>query len=131
MGVVGYIHTDGAAKTIAIRADMDAFPITEGADLTYKSQKNGVMHACGHDMHTAVLIGTAKLLLDNRHLLNCNVKFIFQPAEEIMTGAKDLIAAGALQSPTVDAIIALHTSPDLSVGEIGIRHGAMLAASEA
>ena len=130
VGVVGYLHIDEAAKTLAIRADMDALPILEATDVSFKSQNNGIMHACGHDMHTAVLLGTAKLLVENRHVLNCNVKFIFQPAEEILRGAKDMIAAGALDSPAVDAIVALHTSPDLSVGEIGIRYGAMLAAAD-
>lgn len=130
VGVIGYLHIDDDAKTLAIRADMDALPISEATELSYKSQINGVMHACGHDMHTAVLLGTAKLLVENRHLLKCNVKFIFQPAEEIMRGAKDMIAAGALESPAVDAIVALHTSPDLSVGEIGIRFGEMLAAAD-
>lgn len=129
-GIVALIQAANATKTLALRADMDALPIVEETDVPYKSIHTGVMHACGHDLHTAVLLGTAKMLIDNQHLLKANVKFIFQPAEEIMCGAKEMLQAGVLENPKVDAAVALHTSPDLSVGEIGIRQGAMLAACD-
>lgn len=130
VGVIANISVDGASKTLGIRADMDALPIVEQSELPYKSTVDGIMHACGHDLHTATLLGTAKLLQKNKSDLQCNVKLLFQPAEEIMRGASDMLEAGALENPKVDAIVALHTSPDLSVGQIGVRHGAMLAASD-
>ncbi|WP_342558378.1 M20 family metallopeptidase [Metasolibacillus sp. FSL K6-0083] len=129
-GVVGFIEAPNATKTLALRADMDALPISEETNLPYKSIHSGIMHACGHDLHTSVLLGTAKMLIDNQHLLKANIKLLFQPAEEIMSGAKEMLQAGVLENPKVDAAIALHTSPDLSVGEIGIRYGAMLAACD-
>lgn len=130
-GVVGLIegHEDG--RTVALRADMDALPMTEDSGVPYASVNRGKAHACGHDGHTAILMGTAKVLLMVRGELKGDVKLIFQPAEEGGAGACKMREEGALENPHVDAIFALHSWPDLPAGEIGIRHGVMLAASDA
>lgn len=128
-GVVGLLKGKGN-KTIAIRADMDALPIQEENDLPYSSLVPGKMHACGHDVHTAILLGTANLLSKMKDDLNGNVKFIFQPAEETTGGAKPMIDEGVLDDPKVDAIIGLHVDPDLNVGEIGLTRGKAYASSD-
>jgi amidohydrolase len=128
-GVVGTLKGNGS-KTIAIRADMDALPIQEENDVEYASQIPGRMHACGHDVHTAILLGTAKLLANMRDKLKGNVKFIFQPAEETTGGALPLIEEGVLENPKVDAIIGLHVDPELQVGQIGITYGKAYASSD-
>ena len=130
IGVIGYIIVNDQFKTLGIRADMDALPIQETTDVPFKSTIDGVMHACGHDVHTATLLGVAKVLKENKEHLKCNVKLIFQPAEEVLAGAKYMIAEGALENPKVDAIVSIHTSPDIDVGQFSIRHGAMLAAAD-
>ena len=111
---------------------MDALPLPELTGSKYCSQVNGVMHACGHDVHTAILLGVARLLVAIREHLPGNVKFIFQPAEENNPtgGAKPMIEAGVLDNPPVDMVLALHVWPDLPVGTIGLRPGAMMAASD-
>lgn len=128
-GVVGTLKGDGS-KTIAIRADMDALPIQEENDIEYASQIPGKMHACGHDVHTAVLFGTAKILASLKDNLKGNVKFIFQPAEETTGGALPMIEEGVLEDPKVDAIIGLHVDPELQVGQIGITYGKAYASSD-
>ncbi|MGI1690334.1 M20 metallopeptidase family protein [Thermoanaerobacter uzonensis] len=128
-GVVGTLKGNGS-KTIAIRADMDALPIQEENDVEYASQIPGRMHACGHDVHTAILLGTAKLLANMRDKLKGNVKFIFQPAEETTGGALPMIEEGVLENPKVDAIIGLHVDPELQVGQIGITYGKAYASSD-
>ncbi|MEW8997064.1 MAG: amidohydrolase [Thermoanaerobacter sp.] len=128
-GVVGTLKGNGS-KTIAIRADMDALPIQEENDVEYASQIPGRMHACGHDVHTAILLGTAKLLENMRDKLKGNVKFIFQPAEETTGGALPMIEEGVLENPKVDAIIGLHVDPELQVGQIGITYGKAYASSD-
>ncbi|GAB1155111.1 amidohydrolase [Paenibacillus sp. PvP094] len=130
-GVVGLLKGRKEGRTIGIRADMDALPIEEKTGLPYASVREGVMHACGHDVHTAILLGTAAALSEHRDELEGTVKFIFQPAEEVRGGATDLIEEGVLHNPNVDAIIALHVWPDLPAGQIGLRKGAMLAAADA
>ncbi|OAX49071.1 M20 metallopeptidase family protein [Paenibacillus sp. AD87] len=130
-GVVGLLKGGHEGRTIGIRADMDALPIVEKTGLPFASVREGVMHACGHDVHTAILLGTAAALSEHRDELLGTVKFIFQPAEEVQGGATDLIAAGVLHNPEVNAIIALHVWPDLPAGKIGLRKGAMLAAADA
>jgi len=131
-GVVAVLSGGRPGKTIALRADMDALPLQEKTGSKYCSQVDGVMHACGHDVHTAILLGVARLLTSIRENLAGNVKFIFQPAEENNPtgGAKPMIDAGVLDNPQVDAILALHVWPDLPVGSIGVRQGAMMAASD-
>lgn len=128
-GVVGTLKGEGS-KTIAIRADMDALPIQEENDIEYASQIPGKMHACGHDVHTAVLFGTAKILASLKDNLKGNVKFIFQPAEETTGGALPMIEEGVLEDPKVDAIIGLHVDPELQVGQIGITYGKAYASSD-
>lgn len=118
----------GAERTIVLRADIDALPIHEATGKPYASKIPGKMHACGHDGNTAMLVGTARLLCRFREQLPVNVRFVFQPAEEMVAGGKDLVAAGALEG--VDACFATHGYPGLSVGKIGSREGAVKAAGE-
>ncbi|MEC4815700.1 MAG: M20 family metallopeptidase [Scytonema sp. PMC 1069.18] len=120
-------HTE---KVLAIRADMDALPIQELNEVPYRSQHDGVMHACGHDGHTAIALGTAYYLHQNRDTFADTVKIIFQPAEEGPGGAKPMIEAGVLKNPDVDAIIGLHLWNNLPLGTVGVRAGALMAATE-
>ncbi|MBD0387443.1 MAG: amidohydrolase, partial [Nostoc sp. C3-bin3] len=117
-------------QVLAIRADMDALPIQELNEVPYKSQHNGVMHACGHDGHTAIALGTAYYLQQHRQDFSGTVKIIFQPAEESPGGAKPMIEAGVLKNPDVDAIIGLHLWNNLPLGTVGVRAGALMAAVE-
>ncbi|MEM7553992.1 MAG: M20 family metallopeptidase [Cyanobacteria bacterium P01_A01_bin.84] len=117
-------------KVLAIRADMDALPIQELNEVPYRSQHDGVMHACGHDGHTAIALGTAYYLQQHRDDFSGTVKFIFQPAEEGPGGAKPMIEAGVLKNPDVDAIIGLHLWNNLPLGTIGVKPGALMAAVE-
>ncbi|QSZ26934.1 amidohydrolase [Aceticella autotrophica] len=128
-GVVGLLKGNGD-RTIAIRADMDALPIQEENDIDYASKIPGKMHACGHDVHTAILLGTAKLLSNMKDELKGNVKFIFQPAEETTGGALPMIEEGVLKDPDVDGIIGLHVDPGIEAGEIGITYGKAYASSD-
>ncbi len=118
------------APTLAIRADMDALPIQELNEVPYRSQHDGLMHACGHDGHSAIALGTACYLQQNRHSFAGTVKIIFQPAEEGPGGAKPMIEAGVLKNPDVDAIIGLHLWNNLPLGTVGVRPGALMAAVE-
>jgi len=117
-------------KVLAIRADMDALPIQEENDVSYRSQHDGVMHACGHDGHTAIALGTAYYLSQQRQDFAGTVKIIFQPAEEGPGGAKPMIEAGVLQNPDVNAIIGLHLWNVLPMGTLGVRTGPLMAATE-
>lgn len=119
-----------SGKTLALRADMDALPVEERTELPFSSTNKGVMHACGHDVHTAVLLGTAKVLSQARDTFSGSIRFIFQPAEENLKGARLLIEEGILSDPEVDNIIGLHCWPEIPVGTVGIRRGAMMAASD-
>jgi len=129
-GVVGVLRGNKQGKTIAIRADMDALPIEDRKNVDYASKVEGKMHACGHDGHTAILLGTAMLLSEMRGRINGTVKFIFQPAEEGPGGAAPMIKDGAMKDPEVDAIIGLHLFTDMPTGKIGIRYGATNAATD-
>lgn len=117
-------HGDG--PTIALRADIDALPIIEATNLPYASTNEGVMHACGHDFHTASLLGAAELLKAQEAHLEGRILLLFQPAEEINSGAREVLALGLLKD--VDAIIGFHNKPDLPVGTIGIKEGPLMAA---
>lgn len=118
-------------KCIALRADMDALPITEANNIVYKSKREGKMHACGHDVHTANLLGVAKILSKLRNEIEGTYKFIFQPSEEKMpSGAAAMIAAGALKNPKPDMILGIHVSPEIEVGKIGFRSGAFMASAD-
>ena len=111
---------------------MDALPVTEATGLPFSSKVKGVMHACGHDGHTAVLLGAAAVLVKLKHILHGNVKLIFQPAEEgapsgEVGGASEMVKAGVLKAPPVAAIFGLHVFPDLPTGSLGVRSGGMMA----
>ncbi|CAA9550945.1 MAG: N-acetyl-L,L-diaminopimelate deacetylase homolog [uncultured Thermomicrobiales bacterium] len=120
----------GAGKTLLIRADMDALPIQEENEVDYRSKHDGVMHACGHDAHTAMLLGTARLLMERRDRFAGTVKLLFQPAEEGPGGAKPMIDAGVLDDPKVDAALGLHIAQEQPLGTIGVRPGPAMAASD-
>nr|WP_144928731.1 M20 peptidase aminoacylase family protein [Paenibacillus bovis] len=125
VGVVAEITGEQPGPTIALRADIDALPIKENTDLPYSSLKEGVMHACGHDFHTAAIIGAATLLQAKKAELKGTVRIIFQPAEEISQGAIEIDKAGGLEGVT--AIFGMHNKTDLPVGTIGVRDGALMA----
>ncbi len=129
-GIVATIESGKPGPVLAIRADMDALPIQEENNVPYRSQHNGVMHACGHDGHTAIALGTAYYLAQHPTEFAGTVKIIFQPAEEGPGGAKPMIEAGVLQNPTVDAIIGLHLWNNLPLGTVGVKSGALMAAVE-
>lgn len=129
-GIVAVIPGQHPGPVLAIRADMDALPIQEQNDVPYRSQHDGVMHACGHDGHTAIALGTAYYLAQHQQELTGTIKIIFQPAEEGPGGAKPMIEAGALKNPDVDAIIGLHLWNNLPLGTVGVRSGALMAAVE-
>lgn len=124
-GVVSEIG-NGEGPTLALRADIDALPIVEQTGLDYASKNEGAMHACGHDFHTASLLGAVQVLKEQEASLQGKVRFIFQPAEESNRGARALISEGVLDG--VDAIIGFHNKPELPVGTIGVKEGPLMAA---
>lgn len=126
-GVVGEIDF-GAGPTIALRADMDALPIQETTDLKYRSKNDGIMHACGHDGHMAILLGTAKVLSRNKKIQKGKIRFIFQPAEEGDGGARYMINDGCLDG--VDEIYGLHLWNYQPLGEVGVKDGPIMAAAD-
>ncbi|MFW5790852.1 MAG: M20 metallopeptidase family protein [Bacillota bacterium] len=127
-GVVGILNKDKEGPVVALRGDIDALPIEEQNDIPFKSENPGKMHACGHDVHTTSLLGAAMLLSDKRDEIPGQVKFIFQPAEEINKGAKAMIEDKVLSNPDVDAIFGLHTKPDIPAGQVGVKAGPLMAA---
>ncbi len=131
-GVVAMIQGKNPdKKTVALRADMDALPITEVNDVAYKSTNPGVMHACGHDVHTSSLLGTAKILSGLRDQFEGSIKLIFQPGEEKNPGgASMMIKEGVLENPRPRSIIGQHVMPLVPVGKIGFREGMYMASSD-
>jgi len=129
-GIVATISSDRPGPVLAIRADMDALPIQEQNEVPYRSQHDGIMHACGHDGHTAIALATAYYLSQHRQDFAGTVKIIFQPAEEGPGGAKPMIEEGVLKNPDIDAIIGLHLWNNLPLGTVGVRSGALMAAVE-
>ena len=127
-GVVGLLQGSKPGKTIALRADMDALPIQETSKVSYKSISDGIMHACGHDAHTAILLGVAEVLSNNKNKIKGNIKFIFQPAEEGYGGAKYMIDDGALDN--VEEIYALHVWNYQKSGTVGVQSGPVMAAAD-
>lgn len=129
-GTVAVIEGNNPGKTVLLRADIDGLPIREETEVEYKSLNNGFMHACGHDVHTACLLGAAKILNEIKNNLCGNVKLVFQPAEEGVGGAKPMIEEGVLTSPNVDAAFAMHVEPLEHVGNIQLRDGAVMASPD-
>ncbi len=131
-GVVGVIKGKNPEKRIiALRADMDALPISEQNDVPYKSKKDGVMHACGHDVHTTCLLGASKILSETTTEWEGTVKLFFQPGEERNPGgASLLIKDGALENPKPECIFALHVNPQLEVGNLSFREGITMASAD-
>ena len=131
-GAVGLIKGAQDGPTIGLRADIDALPINELNSVPYKSKNPGVMHACGHDAHTAIMLGVAKNIMESglQAKLKGNVKFFFQPAEERAAGAKAMIERGVLENPRVGRVIAGHMAPDVPVGNVGIFRGLGYASAD-
>ena len=131
-GVVGLLKGKNPDKrVVALRADMDALPITEENDIAYKSVKPGVMHACGHDVHTTCLLGAARILHSLKDEWEGTVKLIFQPGEEKNPGGASLmIADGVLENPKPEKIVALHVHPGLEVGRLSFRNGMVMASAD-
>jgi len=131
-GVVALIEgKNPSKKIIALRADMDVLPITEQNDVEYRSQNKGVMHACGHDVHTTCLLGAAKMLNELKDEWEGSVKLIFQPGEEKNPGgASIMIKEGVLENPAPEAIVALHVHPGLTVGKLSFRSGLVMASAD-
>ena len=120
-----------SSKTLALRADFDALPITEESEIDYCSVNKGVMHACGHDAHTASLLGVVKILNNLKQEWEGSVKFIFQPAEEMLPGgAQQMIKEGVLENPKVEKMLGQHVFPDLEVGKVGFRPGKYMASTD-
>lgn len=134
VGALGVLKGEkpGSGPVIGIRGDIDALPVQEKTGLPYASQVDGVMHACGHDAHAAILLGTAKLLSQVKDQFSGTVKFIFQPGEETLRGAKEYVKAGAFEhEPKIDTLLALHAWPWLEVGKVGYWHGSYHASGDA
>jgi len=128
-GVVGEIPASGQdPRLLAIRTDMDALPIQEATGLSYASRRPGVMHACGHDVHTTVGLGTAMILAQLREELPGKIRFLFQPAEETSQGAQWMIQDGVMEN--VSAILSLHVFPSVPAGSVAVRYGALTAAAD-
>lgn len=133
-GILALLEGSNPGPTVAIRADMDALPMQDIKEVPYKSNNPGVTHACGHDVHMAVALGVAKALEGIRKHVAGNIKFIFQPAEEIpsgeVSGARSLIEEGVLDAPKVEAILGFHCWPELQVANIGFQNGCTMASAD-
>lgn len=129
-GIVGIIRGNESGKTVALRADIDALPIEEANKITYRSMVKGKMHACGHDAHTAIVLGCAKIITQLKDELKGNVKLFFQPAEETDGGALPMIKDGCMKDPKVDYTIGLHVAPYINTGKIEIKYGKLNASSD-
>jgi len=129
-GVVGLLNTGRPGPTLLLRADMDALPVTEDTGLPFASTHDGVMHACGHDAHVAMVLVAATVLSRVKDELNGTIKFLFQPAEEGPGGAQPMIDEGVLENPKVDYSIGCHVWPEIPEGTIGVRSGPFMAAMD-
>ncbi len=127
-GVVGILEGDSGGPTVLVRADMDALPILEANTVDYASSDPGKMHACGHDGHTTIALGVAKLFAENRDKIRGRIKFVFQPAEEIGAGAKAMVADGVLSNdPLPDVTLGLHLWNTMPLGTLGVADGPVMA----
>jgi len=129
-GIIAILRGAKPGKVIGVRGDIDALPVPEETGLPYASKVEGVSHACGHDINSTAVLACAKLLSEMKDDLCGTVKFIFQPAEETLTGSLSMIKNGVMENPKMDAIICVHTWPEMPGGSIGVRRGAMFAASD-
>ncbi|MGH8811551.1 MAG: M20 metallopeptidase family protein [Advenella sp.] len=130
-GVVAVLDTGRPGRTVGIRVDMDALPMEETSDVPFRSTHPGVAHTCGHDVHSSIGVGAAAMLVRHVAALSGRYKFIFQPAEETLEGAKAMIEAGALVSPDVDVLLGCHNSPQQPAGTVAWRSGPSMASSSA
>lgn len=128
-GVCATIYGKDKSHGVGLRADMDALPLTEMTDVPFKSKKPGVMHGCGHDIHTAVLLGTARILNELKEDLSGSVRLLFQPSEETIGGAKQMIDAGCLNNPQISSVVGLHVDTAVDAGSVQFIPGPMNAAS--
>lgn len=128
--IVALVKGAKPGKIVGLRADMDALPVNEPEDRVYASHNKGYMHACGHDAHMTVALGAARYFAEHASDLEGSIKLLFQPAEETSGGAADMIADGCLENPNVDYVIGLHVMPDVPVGKIEIKHGALNGSSD-
>jgi hippurate hydrolase len=129
-GVIGLIRGGKPGPTVALRADIDALPVEEAADHAIRSERPGIMHACGHDTHTAALLGAAMALSANKEQLKGNILLIFQPAEECTTGAQAVIDTGVFEEFKPAAFLSLHVMPSIPAGKVGVRTGPIMAAQK-
>lgn len=129
-GVTGLLRGETDGPTFALRADMDALPIQDQKAVEYRSQVEGKAHLCGHDAHTSILMGAAQLLTGLGRPKSGNIKFIFQPAEEGLAGARAMIQDGVLENPKVDAIAGLHMTPGQDTGTLGVSQGVAFASAD-
>lgn len=127
-GVIGTLKGKKAGPVVALRADMDALPVTEETGLPYRSENKGVMHACGHDVHITCALGAAGILAKKKDDMNGTAVLIFQPAEEINLGAKEVAASGIFEKEHIDLIFGLHNQPEVPAGKIAIKEGPLMAA---
>lgn len=127
-GVVATVEGEKEGRTIALRADIDALPVDEKTELPFSSENEGLMHACGHDVHTAILLGVAKILSENRHKFSGAVRLVFEPDEELLGGAERLIEKGAMKD--VSAVFGLHVRPELPEGHVQVKYGKSYAAAD-
>lgn len=126
-GVVGLLRGAEDGPCIGLRADIDALRVKEASTCPFPSKIEGMMHACGHDLHTTALLGAAQILSQMRDKIRGSVKFLFQPAEEINEGAKEFLAAGVLENPKVDALFGVHNSPEIPTGSVAVIDGPIMA----
>lgn len=127
-GISAVIYGKDRSRGVGVRADIDALPVTEKVEIPFKSQNTGIMHACGHDIHTAILLGTAKVLLKIQDQLPASVRLFFQPSEETIGGARQMIDAGCLENPKISSVLGLHVDTGTDAGSVEFIPGAMNAA---
>ena len=128
--VIGLIEGEHPGETVALRADMDALPLSEPDGCPFRSEHKGMMHACGHDAHVAMALGAAKVLYGLREHIHGKVKLLFQPAEETDGGAEPMVKAGAMENPHVDRVYGIHVMPHLPVGKVETRAGTLNASTD-